>query len=147
MLTHTMSHVLRQFQLLKQEYGSGEELAKLTGLSKATISRVTTGKVFPDESTIEKFCAAIPPAKAAELTIAYVRDLLPESARNLIHLEAAIEVKNMRGRKRDEDLWKIYSRLSPDAQKTIAAMARLFLQDDELADLYRRVVEHYTRKT
>jgi transcriptional regulator with XRE-family HTH domain len=143
----TMSHILREFQLLKQEYGSGAELAKLTGLSKATISRVTTGKVFPDESTIEKFCAAIEPGRAAQLAIAYASDLLPPSARSLIHMEPAVESKGRgRPRKGNAVLWDVYSRLSPTAQHTIDRLAKLFLEDDEFADLQRRMVEQFGKK-
>lgn len=122
--------------IARQMPETATEFAGRIGISQSTISRIMRDETIPDESTLEKLCAAVSEQDACELLLARTLDSLPADFSHLIRCGPASP------RLREEEaLPRVFNKLSRDRRLALEHLAQLCLKDEELADLVVRSVK------
>jgi len=128
-----MSYFPEQLAQVIKHFGSAQGLSNSSGLANSTISRFLSGKMRPDASSLSQICKALPDPEAAKLLESYLLDSLPEGMRYLVRIEPT--VKSVQD---ERDFPSIFQQLRPESQRVIEEIARLFLEDIEIAETFRR---------
>jgi len=131
-----MGYFSNKLSEVVERHGSAQALADLTTLSRSTISRFVNDKMLPDKDSLRLLCTVLTEDEAGEIIDAYALDLIPENLRYLIRIE-----RTSNRVREDEPLPDIFARLKPDTRATIKEIARLSLEDEELAETFQRLVK------
>ena len=158
-----MRQLHRFYMLLKDKYKSAKILAKMSGLSESTISRILSGKADLDKRPARKLAIALEkdsPGSGVAFLITYLRDQLPKSLSsqitiNLTGITPTASEPPVDNARLNEyvKLCQTYSLLAEEVQGSLVQLAEFCLQQPEHAKLiisileliiseYRREIKH-----
>jgi hypothetical protein len=111
--------------------------AALSGLSQAIISRYCAGISTPDRASMDRLCAALPPATAHRLITAHLADETPPSARDhIVVITNPIPIRQPSPGHADIDA------LDAPTKKSILHIARLALTNPAAADALQSMARY-----
>lgn len=88
---HFASALQRVIQARDATRGAQSAYAEIAGLEQATFSRYLTGRSRPNVNWLERIIHPLTDAERAEVVVAYLRDDVPESARDLVRITSLID--------------------------------------------------------
>jgi transcriptional regulator with XRE-family HTH domain len=127
-----VSYLSEALATLAEEKGRGfaKELAGLTGISQPQMSRYFAGTNLPPDRNIGRICDALPERDRIRIAIAFVRDRLPDSARDLVSILAEPAPEGSAAFVRELEQIPMSMRL----QETILYLARAAVRYAEVAE-------------
>lgn len=126
-----MGYFSNKLAELVERHGSAQAVADLSGLARSSISRFVNDKMLPDPASLEKLCSLVEESEAADLIDAFLRDQIPDNLRYLVRI-----TPNTTRVREDEPMPAIYNRLKPETRAMLHEIARLALEDDQVADAF-----------
>lgn len=90
-LHHFASALQRVVQARDATRGAQSAFAELAGLEQATFSRYLSGVSRPNVDWLEKIIQPLSDSERAEVVVAYLRDDVPECARDLVRITSLLD--------------------------------------------------------
>ncbi len=108
------------------------ELARRCGVNPANLSRWGQGQTLPDRTALAKLVEVVPEEEAAKLVVAWVKDMLPPAAEDLVSVTLRHPVSRMREPDPDDE-WP--SGISETTRRKFLDFSRLAMKHPDVMDI------------